>query len=94
MKKNLIIDRAGGLVGRGDITPMHPHVVSIDGSTAVVKDCVYSALLLYDAKTGGPAPGAANGPQNVAITATLVYVDGTWKVSLQDGKFGSCPLGY
>ena len=94
VKKNLIIDRAGGIVARGDITSMHAHVVSNDGSTAVVRDCVYSALLLFDARTGASAPGSANGPQNVGITATLVYIDGAWKESTQDGKFGSCPVGY
>jgi hypothetical protein len=93
VKKNLIIDRAGGLVARGDITPSDPHVASVDGQTAVVRDCAYSALLLYD-KTGQPAPGNASGPQNVGVTATLSYVDGAWKESLVDGRFGSCPLGY
>ena len=44
VKKNLIIDRAGGLVARGDIKPTDPHVVSMDGRTAVVRDCEYSAL--------------------------------------------------
>lgn len=94
VKKNLIIDRAGRIVARGDITSMHAHVVSNDSSTAVVRDCVYSALLLFDATTGAPAPGSASGPQNVGITATLVYTGGAWKESTQDGKFGSCPVGY
>jgi hypothetical protein len=94
VKKNLIIDRAGGLVARGDITPSDPHVTSLDGQTAVVRDCAYSALLLYDGKTGGPAPGVANGPQNLGISATFVLVSGAWKESLSDLKVGSCPLGY
>ena len=94
VKKNLIIDRAGGLVARGDITPSDPHVVSMDGQTAVVHDCAFSALLLYDGKTGQPARGNASGPQNVGVTATLTNVDGTWKESLVDGRFGSCALGY
>src|SRR4029077_5584196 len=94
VKKNLIIDRASDLVARGDITPTDPHVVSIDGQAAVVRDCQYSALLLYDAKTGGPAPGVANGPQNIGISATFVYIDGAWKEQLADLKVGSCPPGY
>lgn len=94
VKKNLIIDRAGGLMARGDITPSRPHVVSLDGQTAVVRDCLYSSLLLYDAKSGGPAPGVVNGPQNIGIAATLVLAGGVWKLSLQDGKVGTCPLGY
>jgi hypothetical protein len=94
VKKNLIIDKAGGLVARGDITPSHPHIVSRDAQTAVIRDCVHSALLLYDAWTGGPAPGTANGPQDIGITATFVNLNGTWKESLADLKVGSCPLGY
>ena len=94
VKKNLIIDRARGLVARGDVTPSDPHVTSLDGQTAVVHDCAFSALLLYDGKTGQPAPGNAGGPQKVGVTATLTYVSGTWKESLVDGRFGTCPLGY
>jgi hypothetical protein len=94
VKKNLIIDRAGGLIARGDITTSDPHVTSLDGQTAVLRDCQYSALLLYDARTGGPAPGVANGPQNIAVTTTMVTVDGTWRVALQDGRVGTCPIGY
>jgi hypothetical protein len=94
VKKNLIIDRTGGLIARGDITTRDPHVVSIAGDTATLRDCVYSALLLYDAKTGKAASGNANGPQDVGVTATLTYVDGTWRESLVNGMFGSCALGY
>ena len=94
VKKNVIIDRAGGLVARGDITPSDPHLTSLDGATAVVRDCAYSALLLYDAKTGGAAPGVANGPQNIGISATFLLVNGSWKESLADLKVGSCPVGY
>ena len=94
VKKNLIVDRASGLVARGDIRLSDPHIVSFDGQQAVVRDCQQSALLLYDAKTGGAAPGVANGPQNIAVTTTLVIVDGIWKMALQDGRVGTCPLGY
>jgi len=94
VKKNLIIDKAGGLIARGDITPSDPHVTSFDGQSAVVRDCQYSALLLYDARTGGAAPGVANGAQNIAVTTTMVMVGGTWKIALQDGRVGTCPIGY
>jgi hypothetical protein len=94
VKKNLIIDRAGGLVARGDIRPSDPHVTSLDAQSAVVRDCAYSALLLYDAKTGGAAPGVANGPQNMGINATFLLINGTWKESLADLRVGSCPIGY
>jgi hypothetical protein len=94
VKKNLIIDRASGLVARGDITVTDPHVISNDQQTAVLRDCQYSAILVVDAKTGQGAPGIANGPQNIAVTATLTLLAGTWKVSLEDLKVGSCPLGF
>ncbi len=94
VKKNLIVDKAGDLVARGDITPSDPHVTSLDGQNAVVRDCAYSSLLLYDGKTGGPAPGTANGPQNIGISATFVFIGGTWKESLSDLRVGSCPIGY
>jgi hypothetical protein len=94
VKQNLIIDRAGGLLARGDITPSDPHVTSLDAQSSVVRDCAFSALLLYDGKTGQPAPGNAGGPQKVGVTATFTYVSGTWKESLVDGRFGTCPLGY
>ena len=94
VKKNLLIDQAGGLIAKGDITVTDPHVVSSDGRTAVVRDCQYSAILLVDAKTGVGAPGVANGPQNIAVTATFVLVDAVWKESQQEGKVGMCPVGF
>jgi hypothetical protein len=94
VKKNLLIDQAGGLIAKGDITVTDPHVVSNDGGVAVVRDCQYSAILLVDAKTGQGAPGVANGPQNIAVTATFVLTDAVWKESEQDGKVGTCPIGF
>jgi hypothetical protein len=94
VKKNLLIDQASHLIAKGDITVTDPHVVSNDHGSAVVRDCQYSAVLLVDATTGQGAPGVANGPQNIAVTATLALTDGTWKVSLEDLKVGTCPLGY
>ncbi len=94
VKKNLIIDRAGGIVAKGDVTTRDPHVVSVSDDVAVVRDCVYSALLLYYVETGKPASGNANGPEDVAVTATFTNVGGSWKESHVDGRFGSCPLGY
>ena len=92
--KNLLIDKAGGLVARGDVTLTDPHVVANDGQTATLRDCQYSGILLVDAKTGQGAPGVANGPQDIAITATFVFTNGVWKESQQDGKVGPCPIGY
>jgi hypothetical protein len=94
VKKNLLIDQASHLVAKGDITVTDAHVVSIDAGSAVVRDCQYSAILLVDARTGQGAPGVANGPQNIAVTATVTMIGGIWKVSLEDLKVGTCPLGY
>ena len=94
VKKNLLVDQAGGLIAKGDITLTDPHVVSNDGGVALVRDCQYSAILLVYAKTGQGAPGVANGPQNIAVTATVTLTEGAWKVSLEDLKVGTCPLGY
>ncbi len=94
VKKNLLIDQAGGLIAKGDITVTGPHVISNHGGVAVVRDCQYSAILLVDAKTGQGAPGVANGPQNIAVTATFVLTNAVWKESQQDGKVGTCPIGF
>ena len=94
VKKNLIIDRAGGLIARGSITPGSPHVVSVNGAVATLRDCAYSGLVLYDSHTGRTAPGNLNGPQSVGVTATFTNVGGVWKEASVDGRFGSCPLGY
>ena len=92
--KNLLIDKAGDLIARGDITMTDPHVVSNDGKTATLRDCQYSAVLLVDAKTGKGAAGVANGPQYIAVTATLASKDGVWRVTLEDLKVGVCPVGF
>lgn len=92
--KNLLIDRAGGLVARGDITLTDPHVVANDGQTATLRDCQYSGILLVDARTGQGAPGVANGPQYIAVTATLTSKDGVWRVASEDLKVGVCPVGF
>jgi len=94
VKKNLLIDQASHLIAKGDITVTDPHVVSNDHGSAVVRDCQYSAVLLVDATTGQGAPGVANGPQNIAVTATFVLTNAVWKESQQDGKVGTCPIGF
>ena len=92
--KNLNADVAGHIVARGDIQVGHPRVLSIDGGTAVLRDCRYDALLFYSSTTGSPVPGISNGPQWEGVQATLTLADGTWKVSAADLKVGSCPVGY
>ncbi len=97
VRASLVYDKEKGIVGRGDVTLQHPHVVSVNGATAVVADCVYSALILVYTATGQPVPGQPGGtkPEYDGVQSTLVLTaDGVWKVSNQVITAGSCPVGY
>jgi hypothetical protein len=96
-RQTLIYDKEKGYVGRGDVTLLHPHIVSETNGTAVVQDCVYSALILVDPSTGMPVPGQPGGtkPEYDGVRATVVMTaGGIWKVSHQAVNTGSCPAGY
>lgn len=93
VRRFLLADKAQGIAGRGPVT-LHPHIATIQGSTAVVLDCAYDASELVYAKTGKPVPPVTP-PEKVGIRSTLVEVSpGVWKVSQQHVTEGSCPLGY
>lgn len=93
VRRFLLGDKAQGVVGRGSLT-LHPHVASIQGTTAVVLDCAFSKLELIYAKTGKPVPPVTP-PENDGVKANLVEVSpGVWKVSQQHVTEGSCPPGY
>ena len=96
VRQSLIYDKTEGIVGRGSVQLLHPHVVSITGATAVVQDCEYSALVLVYAATGQAVPNQPGGtkPEYDGIKATITLVSGTWKVSDQSGILGSCSAGY
>ena len=97
IRQTLVYDKGTGIVGRGSVQLLHPHVVSIIASTAVVQDCVYSALISVYAATGQPVPNQPGGtrPEYDAVRATLVLTaDGSWKVSDHVVTAGSCPSGY
>jgi len=96
VRQSLVYDKDQGIVGRGDVTLEHPHVVSLSGSTAIVQDCVYSALVLVYVSSGRPVPGQPGGtqPEYDGVRATLVMTAGVWKVSDQAIVTGSCPAGY
>jgi hypothetical protein len=89
---NLIEDNQLGEVARGTIQ-LHPHVVSISASSAVVEDCSYSSDFLVYKKTGKQVPPVAK-PENDGVRATLVLDGSTWKESQQTITEGSCPTGY
>lgn len=93
VRRFLLADQAQGIVGRGPVT-LHPHVASIAGNQAVVRDCLFSGLVLVYAKTGKPVPPITP-PENDGVQANLVQVSaGRWKVYHQHVTEGSCPPGY
>jgi hypothetical protein len=97
VRASLVYDKETGIVGRGDVTLQHPHVVSANGESAVVVDCVYSALILVYAATSQPVPGQPGGtkPEYDGVRSTLLFTaGGAWKVSNQAITAGSCPVGY
>lgn len=97
VRASLVYDKEEGIVGRGDVTLQHPHVVSVNGATAMVDDCVYSALILVYTATGQPVPGQPGDtkPEYDGVQSTVVLTaDGVWKVSNQVITTGSCPVGY
>lgn len=97
VRQSLVYDKAEGIIGRGDVTLQHPHVVSLIGGTAEVTDCVYSSLILVYAASGQPVPGQPGGskPEYDGVRSTVVLTaGGVWKVSTQDISAGTCPAGY
>lgn len=97
VRSSLVYDKEQGIVGRGDVTLQHPHVVALNGAKAVVADCVYSALILVYTATGQPVPGQPGGtkPEYDGVQSTLVLTaGGVWKVSNQVITAGSCPVGF
>jgi hypothetical protein len=95
VRYNLETDKLNGIVGRGHVELLRPHVVSITGNTAILQDCEYSTLGLFYAKTGAPVPGKSKVPEYVGERATLIKVSpGKWKLSDTDAKVGTCPAGY
>ena len=91
VKANLLADQVHGMVGRGTTT-LHPKVVSISATTAIVVDCAYSTAELVYARTGKPVPPVTP-PENDGVRSTLVLVSGTWKVYKQAVTDGSCAPG-
>ena len=91
VKANLLADQRQGMVGRGTFT-LHPKIVSIPATTATVVDCAYSTAALVYVSTDKPVPPVTP-PENDGVRATLVLVNGTWKVSKQTVTDGSCAPG-
>jgi len=95
-RQTLVYDKEQGIVGRGTVQLLRPHVVSYTAAMAVVQDCVYSSLVSVYASTGQPVPNQPGGtqPEYDGVKATLTFTSGVWKVSDQTLIAGSCPAGY
>ena len=91
VKRNFAGDKVNGIVGRGTFT-LHPRVVSIAATTAMVVDCAYSTSELVYANSGKPVPPSTP-PEYDGVKATLVLVGTAWKVSQQTVTDGSCAPG-
>jgi hypothetical protein len=91
---NISSNHTRGIVGQGDITVRDPHVVTVDGTSAVVEDCRWDTLRLVYVATGQPVSSPRVSGQDEGVRATLTLVAGTWKVSSSDVMTGSCPAGY
>jgi hypothetical protein len=91
VKANLLADQRQGIVGRGTVT-LHPKLVELSGSTAVVVDCAYSTSVLVYEATGKPVPPVTP-PENDGIRATLVRTAGSWKLAKQTVTEGKCAPG-
>lgn len=91
-------DQEQGLVGRGPITPLHPHVVAVAAGEATVQDCRYDASLKYSASTGQLVPPNQSAAYETAVARLVLSPDGAWKVSdLQLQEFvqaQGCPAGF
>lgn len=77
VQKGFFALKSAGRVIRGSFD-LAPRVVSIDGETAVVRDCYGDATGIYDAATGA-RQDTPSGKRHLA-TATLRLEGGTWKI--------------
>jgi hypothetical protein len=91
VQRNLVGDKADGIVGRGTVT-VHPRISQLTATNATVVDCAYSTSELVYASTGKPVPPLTP-PENDGVTSTLVLTGGTWKVSQQTITEGKCASG-
>ncbi len=93
VRRALETDKLDGIVGKGSVQ-VHPKVVSLNDSRAVVHDCAFDTSELVHAATGKPVLPITH-PERDGITATLSETPpGTWKVTQETVTQGSCPAGY
>jgi hypothetical protein len=79
-----------GRVVRGN-TSHHPRVVSVQGTTALIDDCVSGTQVrFFDAKTGQDL-GAVPGDLPAGLEVTMRLDGGTWKNGGANAKAAACP---
>jgi hypothetical protein len=77
LQKGFLALKSAGRIIRGNFD-LAPRVVSVDGETAVVRDCYGDATGIYDAASGA-RQDTPSGKRHLA-TATLRLDGGTWKM--------------
>lgn len=77
VQKGFFALKSAGRIIRGSFD-LAPRVLSIDGDTAVVRDCYGDSTGIYDAATGA-RQDTPSGKRHLA-TATLRLDGGTWKI--------------
>ena len=76
---------------RVDPQRLRAGVVSVEGTTAVVQDCLYSTVVLVYKATGQPYPDQPGGtqPEWDLVTATMTDASGSWQLESSQEVFGS-----
>lgn len=87
VRSSFLAVKAAGHVIRGSLD-LAPRVVSADAGTVVISDCYDDKTGLYAAETG--VRQDKDDPARRQVTATVVLVDGVWKVSAVKNEGTGC----
>lgn len=87
VRSSFLAVKAAGHVIRGSLD-LAPRVVSADPATVVLSDCYDDRTGLYSAETG--VRQDKDDPARRLVTATVVLVDGVWKVSAIKNEGAGC----
>lgn len=82
--------RSAGHVIRGSFE-LAPKVVSFDGTSAQIRDCYDDGTGVFDEASG--ARQDVDDPRRHQVTATVVNVEGTWKVAAISHGGDGCLVG-
>ena len=78
VRKSFLAAKAAGNVIRGTLD-LAPRTVAVEATTVVIRDCYGDATGLYSAATGARQDRETPGRQ--LVTATVLLVEGVWKVT-------------